>query len=201
MVRAEARRRMREQILEGALKAIALHGLVKAGMKEVGQCAGVSRGTVYRYFPRREDLLMELAERETARLRKRLERALEETADGSDRIGVVVRHAAWHVHEHPVLQRLLETDPGFVLRRIRATYTKQRKAVRELTLSLVRELEPVRQGVVTAEDLVDWMTRLLISYYLFQDPNPERASHSLTAVFNMMRKPALWEGGLVQLEA
>ena len=51
---AELNLRTRERILDGAMAAIARHGLSKLGMSDVSHSAGVSRGTLYRYFPSRE---------------------------------------------------------------------------------------------------------------------------------------------------
>src|SRR5262245_35161324 len=54
----------RERILDGAARALARHGLAKLGMQDVSQQAAVSRGTLYRYFPNRDDLLTTLARHE-----------------------------------------------------------------------------------------------------------------------------------------
>jgi AcrR family transcriptional regulator len=54
----------RERILDGAVQAVALHGLSKLGMSDVSRSAGVARGTVYRYFASRDELLNALAARE-----------------------------------------------------------------------------------------------------------------------------------------
>ena len=65
---AELSLRTRERILDGAMAAIARHGLAKLGMSDVSVSAGVSRGTLYRYFPSREELLRDLAVFERAAL-------------------------------------------------------------------------------------------------------------------------------------
>src|SRR5579885_3233177 len=53
----ELRGETRDKILEGARQAISVHGLKRVGMSDVSDAAGVSRGTLYRYFPSREQLL------------------------------------------------------------------------------------------------------------------------------------------------
>ncbi len=54
------------------MRAIARHGLAKLGMRDVSESAGVSRGTLYRYFSTREDLLTGLVREEVRRFRDRV---------------------------------------------------------------------------------------------------------------------------------
>ena len=58
--------RTRARILEGAATAVARHGLAKLDMSDVSAISGVSRGTLYRYFPNRDALLAEYAARTPA---------------------------------------------------------------------------------------------------------------------------------------
>ena len=54
---------------------------------------------------------------------------------------------------------------------------------------LLGETRPVRDGVASPEQLVDWLTRLMISAVLFPDPNPDRMAHDLTAVYRLLTEP------------
>jgi AcrR family transcriptional regulator len=187
-VREELKRKMSDRILDGAEQAIGRIGLGKLNMLEVGRSAGVSRGTVYRYFPNREELLTALANREGERLYAHLAEALRNTRTRSDRFEVLMRHAAWHVREHPVLRQLSETDPDFLLRSIRKNFDSIRATVAELVLPLADDLAPVKSGIVTADEFVDWITRILLSAYLFPDPNPERQSRAIGAYMRMLQR-------------
>jgi len=51
---------------------------------------------------------------------------------------------------------------------------------------LLQDTRPVRGGVATSEQLVDWLTRMMISAVLFPDPDPERMARSLTAVYRLL---------------
>src|SRR5215212_6197656 len=57
-LRADARRN-RERILEAGRKAFAENGR-EVQMDEVAQLAGVGVGTLYRHFPTKDDLVLEL---------------------------------------------------------------------------------------------------------------------------------------------
>src|ERR1700679_663613 len=46
-----------ERILNAALGVIGRRGVRRLGMREIAESAGVSRGTLYRYFPSKEHVL------------------------------------------------------------------------------------------------------------------------------------------------
>lgn len=176
----------RERILDGAATAVALHGLAKFDMGDVSRSSGLSRGTVYRYFPNRDGLLGQLVQREGGRFRQRLLEAMEQAPPGPERILIALEHATRHVHEHPMLQRLLETDPAFVLRGLRAQFAGIKNELRPVLAPALDQLEPVRSGAAGVDDLVDWMTRLMLSAYLFPSASPDDMAGKLMAVFRAL---------------
>src|SRR5512147_2991652 len=91
--------RTRDRILDGAMAAIARHGLSKLGMSDVSLSAGVSRGTLYRYFPNREELLQSLAAFEGQRFQERVAAALREVAGDSSRLEVALQLVTRYVRE------------------------------------------------------------------------------------------------------
>ena len=176
----------RERILEGAAVAVARHGLAKLDMADVSQTAGVSRGTVYRYFPSRGDLLTQLARREGERLRAGLVEALERAPAGPERILAAFRNGVELVREHRALQRLLETDPAFVLRALRAQLPGIKAQLGPILEPLLADTNLVRRGSASAAQLVDWTLRLMISAYLFPDPHPDEMTRGITAVYRAL---------------
>jgi AcrR family transcriptional regulator len=179
----------RDRILDGAAEAVARHGLSKLDMGDVSASSGVSRPTLYRYFPRRDVLLAQLAQREGLRFQERMLRAIEEAPSGPERILVALEHATRHVREHPVLQRLLETDPGFLLRGLRLYFPNVKDDFAHVLGPLLRETQLVRRGVVTTEQLIDWMLRLMVSAFLLPHPEPDEMAQGLTAVYRIVTAP------------
>src|SRR5215475_2547574 len=96
----ELNSRTRTRILDGALRAIAHHGLAKLGMSDVSAHAGVSRGTLYRYFPNREELLESLADFERERFHRRVGEALRSAPPGAARLRVALEHVTRYASEH-----------------------------------------------------------------------------------------------------
>jgi len=180
----------REQILDGAARALARHGLGKLGMNDVSASAAVSRGTVYRYFSSREELLTDLAEQEGRRFQKQMAQALRDATDGAQKVELAFRYAARYAGEHPVLRRMVETDPAFVLAAIRERFPAIQAMIREPLAPVLATTEPVRRGLTTADQLLDWMTRLMISAFLLPDPDPDRMARDLAAVFRTMTAAA-----------
>jgi len=175
-----------DRILDGALDAVSRHGLGKLEMRDVSARSGVSRGTVYRYFPGRDALLTQLAQREGLRFQRRMVAAIENAPPGPERILEAVRQATREVREHPVLQRLLDTDADFVLRALRREMPRLRAQFTALLGPLLEQTELVRAGVVTVEALVDWMLRLMISAFLLPESGREDMAEGLTAIFRML---------------
>lgn len=178
--------RTRERILDGAATAVARHGLAKLEMSDVSASSGVSRGTLYRYFPNRDVLLDALASHEARLFKERMLAAIEQTPPGPERIRVALEHATRHVREHAGLQRMLETDPAYVLAGLREQFDSLKEDFGALLGPLLQESELVRARVVTADQLVDWTMRLMVSAYLLPEQRPDEMTQGLTAVYRIL---------------
>lgn len=101
------------RIREGALSALARHGLRKLSMTDVSTEAGVSRGTLYRYFATRAELLDSLADH----AQEIFERAIAERVAAEpaldDRVRVVIE-AVFDFGRRPSYARLLDLEPNLV---------------------------------------------------------------------------------------
>jgi TetR/AcrR family transcriptional regulator, transcriptional repressor of aconitase len=64
----ERKAERREQILEGARRCFAEHGYEGATVAKLEREIGLSRGAIFNYFPSKEDLFVELAVRDNARI-------------------------------------------------------------------------------------------------------------------------------------
>jgi AcrR family transcriptional regulator len=67
-ISAERRTERVEQILEGARRCFAEHGYEGATVAKLEAEIGLSRGAIFNYFPSKEDLFIELAARDSARM-------------------------------------------------------------------------------------------------------------------------------------
>jgi AcrR family transcriptional regulator len=176
----------RERILDGAIRAVARHGLSKLGMGDVSASAGVSRGTLYRYFPSREDLLDGVAAREVERFMEAVLAAVHAVPTGEERLRVVLEIATKQLREHAALQRLIESDPGFVLESLRERFPAVRSQIRDMLAPVLKETRSARARTLTDDQLVEWLTRFLISMYLFPPTDPGDLADGVTAAYRLL---------------
>jgi hypothetical protein len=115
--------------------------------------------------------------------------ALRAAPTAEHRIGVVIEFATKHVREHHALQRMLETEPALVLVSLRARFFEIRRRLGELLFPRSGPSTSVGRSSVPREQLIDWMTRFLISTYLFPDPRPQNTARALSAMYAALVKP------------
>lgn len=103
------------EIMDATLDVAARVGLAKLALEDVADQAGVSRQTVYRHFGSRDGLLSETIVREEQAILELVDAA----AEGHEDVEVAVRTgltAAFRgAADHPLLQRLLTTEPEALL--------------------------------------------------------------------------------------
>lgn len=176
---------MSDRILEGALRALGRHGVDKLGMSNVSRSAGVSRGTLYRYFPTKEDLLASLARYEQERFDNGLETALATAGEGEARLDAMLDYVFRYLREHPALHRLIEDEPGFVLDYVREQLPFLRRAMRRSIGSVLEQSVPVRVGPATPDQLVDILLHVLVSNFLVPDRDPDALAGAMKAMVGL----------------
>ena len=107
-ISVERKTERREQILEGARRCFADHGYEGATVARLEAEIGLSRGAIFNYFPSKEDLFIELATRDTARVS---EVFLHEGLEGVVR-EVLELEPSW-LSVYAELVRRARTDPSF----------------------------------------------------------------------------------------
>ena len=186
--RGTIREATRERILDGAMKAVSSHGLCNLEMTDVSASAGVSRGTLYRYFSNRDELLHSLTIREAHNFWTRCVEALEDCARDEERLKLLMLHATRYVKEHAALQRLLETDPAFVLSSLRQSFPSVRDELGRLLAPALASSQPVKTGVVSVDQLVDWLTRILVTTYLFPPEDNTAMENAMESMHGLLQE-------------
>src|SRR5580704_12527692 len=82
-----------ERILTAGLGLIGRRGVRRLGMREIAEAAGVSRGTLYRYFPSKDHVLAAAAEYDAQRFSVGLDEVLAAVQAPEDRIGAFMTFA------------------------------------------------------------------------------------------------------------
>lgn len=154
---------VRSRLLEGAYSCIAEKGLAATSLEDAAKAAGVSRATLYRYFPGgRDELIRGVISYETLRFFGELAGALENAPDLESLLveGILVAHRS--IVQHAVLQKLLETEPDRLLPQLTlesarligliAAFFEERLATYELAPGLERS------------EAADYIARLALSF-------------------------------------
>jgi AcrR family transcriptional regulator len=103
------------RILDATLRLLARRGLRKVSMTDICAEAGVSRGTLYRYFTSRDDVLAGAEARIERTLRDTLQAAVKAHPDEDARVQVVLSALAEHAAAHPSLEAILANEPRVAL--------------------------------------------------------------------------------------
>lgn len=171
----------RDRILEGALEALGRVGVRHLTMAEVAERCGLSRGTVYRYFPGKDDLLAVLASYEQERFAHGLRLAVETQIQAGRALGpeVVAGYVLGYLRRHPALTLLIETEPAFVLGFLRRQLPEFHRICEELVAPAMENTEAVVSGRVSVAELNDLLIRVVLSVFLVPSDRPGQVEGTL----------------------
>jgi AcrR family transcriptional regulator len=154
---------VRERLLQATYDCVARWGLAKTTVEDAARAAGVSRATVYRYFPGgRDELVSAVVHWEFARFFLRLYEEVQdaETLEEVMERGLIFAHKA--ILEHEVLQRILQTEPEILLPRMTVEANDTHNMVAAFLTPYL-----VRHGMAEGTDLeraADFLARMVLSY-------------------------------------
>lgn len=158
------------RILEAAFRCVADLGLGRTTMDDVARRAGVSRQTVYRYFPSKDQLIMALVLREEESFLDGVRAAFAGNPDLERALFDSTLFCLRFAREHPLLDRLLATDPETLLPYLTVRAAPMLARAREVLVSLIASKARVRASVL--EGAADAMVRTVISYALTPPDRP-----------------------------
>lgn len=178
---------LRDRILDGTLRAIGQHGLRKLGMTDVAAAAGVSRGTLYRYFGSRDELLGALFDFERQRFQGAVNDRLADIEPGLPRLEAHIEFVLEYLRGHPALARLVETEPRYGLNFLDTHSTSFRSATAAILEPILADSEHELAALgLRLDTLADLLYRILLSFFLFR-PTEAAESESLSALTQIMR--------------
>jgi AcrR family transcriptional regulator len=153
----------RERILEATYACVARWGLSKTTVEDAAREAGLSRATVYRYFPGGRDELVDAVVSWQYLL---FFGRLYEEVHGADSLEEVLERglvfARRQVLEHAVLQKILQTEPELLLPKLSV---ESNRTIGLISGFLVPYLHhhglPEGLGV---QEAADFLSRMILSY-------------------------------------
>lgn len=103
------------KLVAAATKQVELFGIQRTTMEDVAKRAGVSRVTVYRHFPGRDELIGAVLLREVERFLADLGEHLEALRTDEERIVEGFVYTVVQLRSHALLRQLVEGEPEVVL--------------------------------------------------------------------------------------
>ena len=124
----ERQERRRIELLEVATTLFSEQGFASADVQEIADRAGVGKGTVYRYFPSKEELFLSAVDLGMRRLRQSVDSSVSEITDPLKRIAEGIRAYLTFFDEHPEVVELLIHERAHFRDRQKPTYFVHRDA-------------------------------------------------------------------------
>jgi AcrR family transcriptional regulator len=120
--------RRRTEILDAATTVFAQVGFTSTDVQQIAVAAGVGKGTVYRYFPSKEELFLATVDQGMQRLTAAVNLAAAEKHSPLDRIAAgVTAYLTWFEH-HPEMVELFIQERAQFRDRQRPTYFVHQEA-------------------------------------------------------------------------
>ncbi len=169
-------------------------GPEKLRLAAVAEAAGVSRQTLYRWFPTKDDLLAALSQRERSLFDDRLTDALASVRKPARRLDEAVRILVTYLDEN-LSTDVIGVDPGFSLASLGAALEPQAESLVNVLGEAFDEIPAVASRTITRQEAADVLLRLAYSHYLLPHPDPERLLHEIRGFAGLPRRRARRAGG------
>jgi AcrR family transcriptional regulator len=181
----------RARILDAAFRTVATHGLSRFTVDDVARAAALSRQSVYRYFDSKDALIVALVLREEEAFIEGVRQAHAEAATLEEAMERAMRYCLRLAREHPLLDRLLESEPEVLLPYL----TTRGGELIARGRAVIEELAAARTDVRTelVHRAADLATRAVISYTLTPSEDPpevvaKETAQVLSAILRKRRK-------------
>jgi AcrR family transcriptional regulator len=155
----------RDRILDATVVCLGRYGIGKTTVEDAAREAGVSRATLYRYFPGgRDELITETMSLEVRRFFVRLAQVVQDVGDVATRLerGLMFAHQA--VEDHALLQKVLETEPERLLPHLTRSSPMVLGVLHDYLQPFLVD-EALRPGL-TVDRAADWLARMTLSFII-----------------------------------
>jgi AcrR family transcriptional regulator len=156
-----------ERILHAAVDQLTNFGVRRTTMDDVARRAGVSRVTVYRRFDTKNHLVQAVVLRETQLFFGRLEAAISQFDDPSERLAEGFAFALHYLRHHSLVNRLMEIEPEAMLPYLTIDGGSLVSAARTyLGMQMGREVLEKRWPEIDISVMSELLARMVLSFFL-----------------------------------
>jgi AcrR family transcriptional regulator len=154
-----------ESILEATRTAIAERGPDKLTLSAVAQAAGISRPTLYRWFPTKGALLAALSAYEEERFDIGLRAVIDAHRTPKRRLDAALRFLMNYLDES-MMPDPIGVDPEYALKSLARSLGPHVEILARLLDDALFEVPAVRAGALTPEEAAELFLRMAYSHYL-----------------------------------
>ena len=167
-----ARSTSAEAILAAARRVIAERGPERIRMSAVAAAAGVSRPTLYHWFPSKELLLEALTVYEKQQFDLRLRTAVGSERSRARRLDAALRVLVTYL-DGLMGPDPIGADPEFAIQSLAASLAPQTEAFARILDDALDAVPAVRLGHLRRAEAAELFLRVAYSHFLFPHPEPE----------------------------
>ena len=153
------------RILGGALDMIAARGVKRLTMSDIIDASGVSRGTLYRYFSNKDEVMAAVAEYVCSGFENGVREAGEGIEDPIERLKAVMAFYARYTDEHSP-GPIFAVEPAFHLAFFRSRFARYKQAVIDALEPTFAHLDELVGEPVNREAFAEMMVRSQLSTLL-----------------------------------
>jgi AcrR family transcriptional regulator len=175
-----------EAIVAAAKRTIRARGPEKLTISAVAAEAGVSRPTLYRWFPTKTLLLGAITAYEVEQFDRGLQALALEHRQPARRLDAGLRYLVTFLDESMGADAI-RVDPGFSLQSLADSHEPHVKSLARLLDDALDEVPAVGGGSVTREQAADIFLRIAYSHYLVPHADPDELLATMRAFAGLPR--------------
>ena len=179
----------REAILAATRQAIVERGPDKLTLSAVAAAAGVSRPTLYRWFPTKDDLLAAISGYEEEQFDLGLRAVIGAHRSAAKRLDAALRYLVTYLDglgPDPI-----GADPSFALQSLARSLPVQAESLVRLLGDALQQVPSVRGGELSREQAAEMFLRVAYSHYLVPHAEPEVLLANLRSFAGLRRGSAI----------
>ncbi len=176
-----------ELILDATRRAIMTKGPGKLTLSEVAAAAGVSRPTLYRWFPTKADLFSALTEYERGKFDEGLQIEIGAHRTPARQLDAALRFLVTYL-DGTLGRDPIGVDPAFALQSLSDSLPAQVETLVRLLGPSLDQVPSVRNGELSRAQLAELFLRVAYSHYLVPHPYPEELLATMRTLAGLPRR-------------
>lgn len=174
-----------ERILAGTMRLLSRQGTHKLSVSDICEASGVARGTFYRYFSTKEEVLAALGRHIEAGVTTAFATAIAANPDPTARVRVVLDAIRAYRVTGGDFARMLDSAPQFTLEFVGETFPNLVDAVTDALGPALDESPPVVSGALSKRQLGDLFLRSVISMLFLPGNRADQVPDILVSLFGV----------------